>query len=106
MTMGLRATAFRKASRMEGPLGGAFASMGTRMHRPVYPKVATALALRADDELLDVACGEGAFLAEQAADVRFVAGVDISAMQVASARRRNHDRIEAGGAALVGASSR
>ncbi len=99
--MGLRATVFKRVSRMEGPIGRVFASMGTRMHRPVYAKVADALALVADDELLDVACGEGAFLAEQAAGARFVAGIDLSAMQVTSARRRNHERIVAKTAEIV-----
>ncbi len=99
--MGIRASVFRSVSRMEGPLGRVFASMGTRMHRPVYPRVADALDLVTTDELLDVACGEGAFLAEQAAVAHFVAGIDISTMQVGSARRRLHDRIEAGSAEIV-----
>jgi cyclopropane fatty-acyl-phospholipid synthase-like methyltransferase len=46
--------------------------MGTRMHRPDYPHVAAALEVHPDDRLLDVACGEGAFLAEHAADGRRV----------------------------------
>lgn len=90
-----------KVSRPEGLLGRVLASMGTRMLRPVYAKVADALELAEVDELLDVACGEGAFLAEQAAKVRFVAGIDISSTQVTSERRRNHARIVQGTAEVV-----
>jgi ubiquinone/menaquinone biosynthesis C-methylase UbiE len=33
------------------------------MHRPVYEMMADALDLQPDDDLLDVACGSGDFLA-------------------------------------------
>jgi SAM-dependent methyltransferase len=99
--MGLRATAFRWMTDYEGPGASLFNAMGTRMHRPVYPHVAAALDLRPGDRLLDVACGEGAFLAEHASDVARVAGLDASPSQVAAARRRLGDRLAAGTAEIV-----
>ena len=99
--MTLRATAFRWMTGYEGPGVSLVHAMGTRMHRPVYPHVAAALELHPDDRLLDVACGEGAFLAEHAADVSTVAGLDASPSQVTSARRRLADRVDAGTAEIT-----
>lgn len=99
--MRLRATAFRWMSDYEGPGASLLHGMGTRMHRPVYPHVAAALDLQPDDRLLDVACGEGAFLAEHATDVGRVAGLDASPTQVASARRTLAERLDAGTAQVV-----
>ena len=99
--MSLLGTAFRWMADYEGPGASLFRAMGTRMHRPLYPQVAAALDLQADDRLLDVACGEGAFLAEQAAGVERVAGLDASATQVASAGKRLADRVRAGSAEIV-----
>ena len=48
------------------------------LNRPLYSGVAAELALATDDELLDVACGEGTFLAEYATHVGRVAGLDLS----------------------------
>ncbi len=99
--MGLRATAFRWMSDYEGLGASLINAMGTRMHRPVYPSVAAALELAPDDRLLDVACGEGAFLGEHGVDVATVAGLDASPTQVASAGRRLADRVAAGTAEIV-----
>jgi 2-polyprenyl-3-methyl-5-hydroxy-6-metoxy-1,4-benzoquinol methylase len=84
LDMGMRATVFRRLAAYEGPGAGLWHAMGTRMHKPVYPRVAEALDLRPDDRLLDVGCGEGVFLAEQAAGVAQVAGLDASSNQVDS----------------------
>ena len=48
--------------------------------------MAAELHLQPDDELLDVGCGSGRLLAEHAAHVRYVAGLDISEIQVGMAR--------------------
>lgn len=84
-----------------GPLGW----IGSRtMHwgsGPLYRMVAAALELRPDDDLLEVACGSGAFLRQQAAHVRHVAGLDLSDPMVTMARRRLADRIAAGTAEIV-----
>jgi ubiquinone/menaquinone biosynthesis C-methylase UbiE len=68
----------------------------------VYQDTADALQLRpGDDELLDVGCGSGAFLARHASQVRRVAGIDLSDLQIELARRNLGDRIAAGTADIV-----
>ena len=85
-----------------GPLGWISSNWTMpRLHAPIYPVMAEALDLRPDDDLLEVACGSGIFLAEQAAHVRHVAGLDLSGIQVGLARRRLADRIAAGTAEIV-----
>ena len=71
------------------------------LHAPIYPVMARELDLQPDDDLLEVACGSGVFLATQAAHVRHVAGLDLSDIQVGLARRRLVDRIAAGTAEIV-----
>lgn len=79
-----------------GPLGWVNARWTMPMVLgPIYPSMAAALQLREDDDLLEVGCGAGLFLAEQAARVGHVAGVDLSPIQVELARRRLADRIAA-----------
>ncbi len=61
----------------------------------LYPMLAGQLALRPEDDLLDVGCGSAMLLAEQAAHVRHVAGLDASEIQVGhgpQAPRRAHRR--------------
>lgn len=59
------------------------------------------LDLRFDDELLDIGCGPGAFLAARAQHVARVAGLDASPLMLRAAQRRLADRISAGTAELV-----
>jgi ubiquinone/menaquinone biosynthesis C-methylase UbiE len=66
-------------------------------HKPV----ARLLSPRADDALLDVACGSGLFLRRHAAHVRRIAGIDRSAQQVLMARRALRKRVESGDAEVV-----
>ena len=40
-------------------------AINTRLNAPIYRWMAKPLDLRHEDELLDVACGEGAFLLEE-----------------------------------------
>jgi hypothetical protein len=85
-----------------GPLGW----ISTRTAFPllsgtVYQNTADALHLQADDELLDVACGSGAFLAQHATRARRVAGIDLSDIQIDLAHRHLADRIAAGTADIV-----
>jgi SAM-dependent methyltransferase len=70
-------------------------------HGPMYPAAAAALRLQPDDDLLDVACGSGSFLATCAPRVRFTAGVDASDLAVSSARRHLAARIADGTAEIV-----
>lgn len=88
-------------ARPHGPLGWLAALAIPMAHRPYYAKTARALHLRPDDVLLDVACGSGEFLAEQAGEVGDVTGVDVSDIEVRRARRRLRDRIAAGTARVV-----
>ncbi len=84
-----------------GPLGWVGAREMALEHRPIYGTMATELDLRPDDDLLDVGCGSGGLLKDHAAHVHQVAGLDASEIQVAMARRRLAERIEAGTAEIV-----
>ncbi|HEY5247599.1 MAG TPA: class I SAM-dependent methyltransferase [Dermatophilaceae bacterium] len=72
-----------------------------RFHARIYPVLARELMLRPEDDLLEVACGSGVFLADQAQQVHRVAGLDLSGIQVDLARRRLADRIAAGTVEIV-----
>ena len=67
----------------------------------VYRTVAGMLNLRPDDELLDIGCGPGGFVAAQAQHVGRVVGLDASPLMLRAAERRLADRIAAGTAQLV-----
>ena len=85
-----------------GPLGWVSSHwVMPRLHGPIYPLMAEALDLRPEDELLEVACGSGVFLAHHATHVSFVAGLDLSDLQIDLARRRLAERIRAGTAEIV-----
>jgi ubiquinone/menaquinone biosynthesis C-methylase UbiE len=88
-------------ARPHGPLGWLAALLIPLGHRPFYGKTAALLELKPDDVLLDIACGAGEFLAEQACDVGSVTGVDVSDIEVWLARRRLRDRIAAGTAQVI-----
>jgi SAM-dependent methyltransferase len=68
---------------------------------PSYRAVADLLQPRPEDEVLDVACGSGALLAQYAGQARRVAGIDLSDMQVDLARHHLAERIDAGTAEVV-----
>jgi ubiquinone/menaquinone biosynthesis C-methylase UbiE len=87
--------------RPHGPLGWLAALVIPMGHRQFYEKTAAALGLQPDDVLLDVACGSGEFLDEQAAHVERVTGVDVSDIQVRLARRKLRHRIDAGTAKVL-----
>jgi SAM-dependent methyltransferase len=80
---------------------GAGSGANSRLNGPLYDEVAKRLALRPDDDLLDVACGEGAFLAGYATSVGQVAGLDLSEAKIRLARQRLSARIAAGTAEIV-----
>jgi SAM-dependent methyltransferase len=71
------------------------------LNGPLYASMAAALDLQPDDELLDVACGEGAFLVQHASHVRRVAGIDLAPVKSELARERLAARIAAGTAEIV-----
>ena len=71
------------------------------LDRPLHAAIAGLVDLQPDDDLLDVACGAGYFLAESASQVGHVAGVDLSEPKVGLAKRRLGERIAAGTAEVV-----
>ncbi len=90
------------AGAPSGPLGWVCARwVMPRLHAPIYPAMAAAVRPQPADELLEVACGSGIFLADHAAHVRYVAGLDLSDIQVGLARQRVADRLAAGTAEIV-----
>ena len=84
-----------------GPLGWVSSRVMPLVAGPVYEVMARELELVPEDDLLEVACGSGPFLARHASHVRYVAGLDLSEIQVALGRRRLADRIAAGTADIV-----
>ena len=84
-----------------GPTGWLMAKALPRMGAGLYETVAQMLDLQPEDELLDIGCGPGAFLAAKAQHVRRVVGLDPSQVMLREAERRLADRIAAGTAQLV-----
>jgi SAM-dependent methyltransferase len=91
-----------KAHLAEGTLPGRGGSwINSYLGRPMYRLIADTLDPTREDDLLDVACGWGEFLAVHAAQARRVAGIDWSEAKVRLARERLADRIAAGTAEVV-----
>lgn len=84
-----------------GPIGWVGARVLPFLSGRLCEVVADELDLQPDDDLLDVGCGAGVLLRDRAAGVRYVAGVDVSQIQVGMARRRLGERIAAGTAEIV-----
>jgi SAM-dependent methyltransferase len=84
-----------------GLLGWVTAWVMPVMFRSLYAKVARRLRLQPEDDVLDVACGSGAFLKKYASHVRHLAGLDHSQIQISLAKRWNRDRVAAGTAEFV-----
>jgi ubiquinone/menaquinone biosynthesis C-methylase UbiE len=70
-------------------------------HKSIYDNVAKVLDLKSEDDLLDVACGNGYFLKKYASHVHSVAGSDLSELAVKLAISKNKDRVTAGTAEFV-----
>ncbi len=84
-----------------GRVGRLVARTIPNFHRPVYPLVADVLELEPEDDLLEVACGSGEFLAEHAEHVGRITGLDLSPVEVSLARELHAARIEAGTAEIL-----
>jgi len=100
------ATAWAWRRTMQAPAGGPWtlpgeSSLNSWLNGPLYRSMAAALDLRAEDDLLDVACGEGAFLVGHASHVHRVAGIDLAPVKYELARRRLADRIAEGTAEIA-----
>jgi ubiquinone/menaquinone biosynthesis C-methylase UbiE len=72
-----------------------------RAHKSIYENVAKVLELKLEDDLLEVACGNGCFLKRYASHVRSVAGLDLSELAVKLATKKNKDRVKAGTAEFM-----
>ena len=70
-------------------------------HKAIYKNVAEVLAPQSDDDLLEVACGNGYFLKKFAPQVRSVAGLDLSELGIRLASKKHADRVAAGTAQFV-----
>lgn len=90
---------------VNGPVGRVMARLMPIVERSVYQAVADMLDLKPDDELLDIGCGPGAFLATKAKDVPQVVGLDVSPVMLHEAERRLADRIADGTARIVSGSA-
>ncbi len=66
-----------------------------RGHKAIYKNVAEMLAFRSDDDLLEVACGNGYFLKKFAPQARSVTGLDLSELGIRLASKKHADRIAA-----------
>lgn len=94
--------AFRSwAALPSGPLGWLSTHTVLNASTVVFRNVGDVCRLGVDDEVLDIACGGGGFLASQAGHVRRVAGIELSGLQVDLARRALAERIAAGAAEVV-----
>lgn len=90
---------------VNGPVGRLTAKLMPVVERGVYQVAAEMLDVQPDDELLDIGCGPGAFLAMKAKDARRVVGLDVSPVMLHEAKRRLADRIADGTARIVSASA-
>lgn len=91
-----------KVNWAKGTLPGRSGSwLNSYLNRPSYRLIAAGLNLTTEDDLLDVACGSGEFLAVHGEQARRVTGIDLSEEKAALARARLADRIAAGTAEVV-----
>ena len=72
-----------------------------RGHKSIYENVAKVLELQQEDDLLEIACGNGYFLKKYASHVHSVAGLDLSELCVKLATEKNKHRVAAGTAEFV-----
>jgi len=84
-----------------GRVGRASTKYMPIMQAGMYELVAGMLDLQPEDELLDIGCGPGAFLASKGQRVHRVVGLDASPVMLRDAERRLADRLAAGTARLV-----
>ena len=83
-----------------GRLGRAGVRVLAKRHG-AFAAMAKEMDLQPADDLLDIGCGSGGLLTEQASHVHFVAGLDLSDISLGMARQSLADRITAGTAEVV-----
>ena len=84
-----------------GAIGRVGVRLMTRISRRFSAAMAAELELQPDDELLDVGCGSAGLLTDHARQASFVAGVDVSELQLSMARDGLAERIRAGTAQIA-----
>ena len=84
-----------------GFAGRITALLMVKFHRTIYENVSKVLDLKPEDDLLEVACGNGHFLKKYAYHVHSVAGLDLSELMVKLAKKKHKDRVAAGTAEFV-----
>ncbi|MGE5286232.1 MAG: class I SAM-dependent methyltransferase [Micromonosporaceae bacterium] len=99
--MSITQTLSSQGRKPTGALGWIIAWTMPVMFRSLYAKVARLLNLQPGDDVLDVACGSGAFLKRHASQVNRITGLDHSEIQISLAKRCNRDRVAAGTAEFV-----
>ena len=99
--MTIKQTLYSQGRNPTGTLGWVYAWTMPVIFRSLYAKVAGLLKLQPEDDVLDVACGSGAFLKRHASHVHRITGLDHSAVEISLAKRSNRDRIAAGTAQFV-----
>lgn len=72
-----------------------------RGHKSIYDNVAKVLELQPDDDLLEIACGNGHFIKNYASHVRSVTGLDLSELSIKLATKKNRHRVASGTAEFV-----
>ena len=97
----IKQTLYSQGRKPTGTLGWIFALTMPVIFRSLYAKVAGLLNLQPEDDVLDVACGSGAFLRRHASHVHRITGLDHSAVEISLAKRSNRERIAAGTAEFV-----
>lgn len=86
---------------LDGRIGRVVARYYAPFNAWLYAIYARGLDLQPEDEVLDVACGSGVFLAKHARHVRRIAGLDQSRAMIDQARRENAGRVAEGSAEFV-----
>ncbi len=97
----IKQTLYSQGRKPTGTLGWIFALTMPVIFRSLYAKMAGLLNLQPEDDVLDVACGSGAFLKRHASHVHRITGLDHSAVEITLAKRSNRERIAAGTAEFV-----
>jgi ubiquinone/menaquinone biosynthesis C-methylase UbiE len=75
-----------------------FMNMG---HKFIYENVAKVLELKPEDDLLEIACGNGYFLKKYASHFHNIAAIDLSELCIKLATKKNKERVLKGSAEFV-----
>ena len=86
---------------LDGPVGPFLVRHYAPLNSWLYAAYAKGLELQPEDEVLDVACGSGVFLAKHARHVRRIAGLDQSRSMIDQAVVENAQRVAGGTAEFV-----